>query len=68
MRSSRIARGRAGYLQIYYSNGGGCHFQDHFLSLHSFVGIVVLAVFWTQAALGGLIFSNKAFASVRLKR
>lgn len=48
-----------GFLQIYYSAGGWCSFGNHFLSLHSYVGICVLAVYWLQGPLALLIFSNK---------
>ena len=50
-----------GYLQAYYSNGGACQsMADHFLSLHSYMGIVLLAAYWLQGPLALLIFSNKA--------
>lgn len=49
-----------GFVQIYFSNGGSCSsFADHFQSLHSFVGIVLLAGWWTQWPLAVLVFSNK---------
>ena len=49
-----------GYTQIYYSNGGYCSFSNHFLSLHSYVGIAVLAIYWCQGGLAALVLSNKA--------
>jgi hypothetical protein len=49
-----------GFLQAYYANGAWCHFADHFRSLHSYVGITVLALYWLQGPLALLIFSNKS--------
>ena len=47
-----------GFIQIYFSNGGSCDFSQHFLSLHSFIALPLLAAFWAQWPLAGLFFSN----------
>jgi len=58
LQSAALLTSVLGFIQIYYSAGGYCSFADHFLSLHSFVGITVLAVYWLQGPLAFLVFSN----------
>jgi len=48
-----------GFVQAYYSNGGSCAFANHFESVHSMVGIVLLGGWWLQTPLALLVFSNK---------
>merc|ERR1719464_384827 len=38
-----LAASVLGFVQIYYSNGAWCSFQDHFQSLHSMIGVRRLA-------------------------
>lgn len=49
-----------GLIQVYYSNGGPCDYANHFQSLHSYIGITLLAAYWLQAPLAFLVFSNKS--------
>jgi len=48
-----------GFVQIYFSNGSGCSFSSHYESLHSFIGIVLLAGWWLQTPFALLLFSNE---------
>mmetsp|Transcript_43582 Transcript_43582/g.114554 ORF Transcript_43582/g.114554 Transcript_43582/m.114554 type:complete len:263 (+) Transcript_43582:71-859(+) len=48
-----------GYTQMYYSHGADCKSTPHFQSVHSYVGIVVLVIFWAQLPSALVVFSNK---------
>jgi hypothetical protein len=50
-----------GYVQIYYAHGASCS-PNHFQSVHSYCGIVVLALFWWQFPSALAVFSNTTLA------
>ena len=53
-----------GFVQIYYAHGSSCKAQGaggenkHFESVHSYVGILVLAFFWWQLPSALCVFTN----------
>jgi len=47
-----------GFTQMYYAHGAACGSTVHFQSVHSFVGITVLALFWWQLPSAAAVFSN----------
>ena len=53
-----------GYTQMYYAHGANCcggpPCTVHFQSVHSYVGIVVLVIFWFQFPSALVVFSNNS--------